>query len=121
MDRIPILKIGDVLLVSIQVDMHDQLAMALQDDLTMRITQDNARGVLIDISTLAIVDAYGRLIPSASNAELIVLAVNMPPHAPSPGQALRSMARSSSGSIEPAATAPTASNTLVMSMARPSW
>ena len=61
----------------------------------------------------------GRLMPSASAIELIVLAVNMPPHAPSPGQALRSISPSSSSVIVPAAHAPTASNTLVMSSATP--
>ena len=58
MDRIPILKMGHVLLVSIQVDMHDQLALALQDDLTERIVATRARGVLIDISSLEVVDSF---------------------------------------------------------------
>jgi len=63
MDRIPILKIGDFLLVSVQVDMHDQLAVALQDDLTERIVSSRARGVLIDISALDIVDSFiGRML-----------------------------------------------------------
>ena len=63
MDEIPILKIGDCLLVTIQVDMHDRLAMALQDDLTERIVADRARGVLIDISALEIVDSFiGRML-----------------------------------------------------------
>ena len=63
MDRIPILKMGDFLLVTIQVDMHDQLASALQDDLTQRIVADRARGVLIDISSLDVVDSFiGRMI-----------------------------------------------------------
>src|SRR3954465_4709985 len=63
MDRIPILKMGPFLLVTIQVDMHDQLAMQLQDDLTARIVAVKARGVLIDISSLAIVDSFiGRMI-----------------------------------------------------------
>jgi rsbT antagonist protein RsbS len=63
MERIPILKMGEYLLVSIQVDMHDQLAMALQDDLTSRIVSARARGVLIDISSLEIVDSFiGRMI-----------------------------------------------------------
>ena len=61
----------------------------------------------------------GRLMPSASPIELIVLAVNMPPQAPSPGHARRSISSSSSSLIVPAALAPTASNTLVMSRARP--
>ena len=63
MERIPILKLGDFLLVSIQVDMHDRLAMTLQDDLTARIVKDRARGVLIDISSLEIVDSFiGRML-----------------------------------------------------------
>jgi rsbT antagonist protein RsbS len=63
MDRIPILKMGDCLLVTIQVDMHDRLAMSLQDDLTARITKDRARGVLLEISSLEIVDSFiGRTI-----------------------------------------------------------
>ena len=63
MERIPILKIGDHLLVSIQVDMHDRLALALQDDLTERIVKHHARGVLIDISALELVDSFiGRML-----------------------------------------------------------
>ncbi len=63
MDRIPILKMGPMLLVSIQVDMHDELAMSLQDDLTDRIVRDRARGVLIDISSLEVVDSFiGRML-----------------------------------------------------------
>lgn len=63
MERIPIIKVGDLLLVSIQVDMHDRLAMTLQSDLTERIVQDKAKGVLIDISSLEIVDSFiGRMI-----------------------------------------------------------
>jgi len=63
MDHIPILKIGRVLLVSIQVDMHDQLALALQDNLTQRIVKDRATGVLIDICALDMVDSFiGRMI-----------------------------------------------------------
>jgi len=63
MERIPILKMGDCLLVSIQVDMHDRLAMTLQDDLTARIADTHARGVLIDISALEIVDSFiGRML-----------------------------------------------------------
>ena len=63
MERIPILKMGESLLVSIQVDMHDRLAMTLQDDLTERISQARARGVLIDISSLEIVDSFiGRML-----------------------------------------------------------
>jgi len=58
MDRIPILKLGDALLVTIQVDMHDRLAMALEEDLTTRIVEPGAKGVLIDISALEIVDSF---------------------------------------------------------------
>jgi rsbT antagonist protein RsbS len=62
-DRIPILKMGQVLLVSIQVDMHDQLALTLQDDLTDRIVKTRAHGVLIDISSLEVVDSFiGRML-----------------------------------------------------------
>src|SRR5919201_3133167 len=63
MERIPILKMGECLLVSIQVDMHDRLAMQLQDDLTTRIADTGARGVLIDISALEVVDSFiGRML-----------------------------------------------------------
>jgi rsbT antagonist protein RsbS len=63
MDRIPILRVGRFLLVSIQVDMHDRLAIALQDDLMDRIRTTGARGVLIDISGLELVDSFiGRMI-----------------------------------------------------------
>lgn len=63
MDSIPILKVGDFLLVTIQVDMHDRLAMKLQDDLTARVVSAKARGVLIDISSLDMVDSFiGRML-----------------------------------------------------------
>ena len=63
MDRIPILKLGHFLLVTIQVDMHDRLALVLQEELTARIVSDQARGVLIDISSLDIVDSFiGRML-----------------------------------------------------------
>jgi rsbT antagonist protein RsbS len=63
MERIPILKMGDCLLVSIQVDMHDRLAMTLQDDLTQKIVTTRAKGVLIDISSLEVVDSFiGRML-----------------------------------------------------------
>jgi rsbT antagonist protein RsbS len=63
MERIPILRMGRFLLVTIQVDMHDQVALTLQDDLTQRIVRDKARGVLIDISALDVVDSFiGRMI-----------------------------------------------------------
>jgi len=62
-DRIPILKLGDFLLVSIQVDMHDRLAMTLQDDLTAQVVRHHAGGVLIDISALDMVDSFiGRML-----------------------------------------------------------
>ena len=67
MDRIPILKLGDALLVTIQVDMHDQLARVLQDDLTSQIEKTGAKGVLIDISALDLVDSFiGRMIANIS-------------------------------------------------------
>jgi rsbT antagonist protein RsbS len=68
MEHIPILKMGEFLLVSIQVDMHDRLAMSLQDDLTTRVAETGARGVLIDISALEIVDSFiGRMIANMSS------------------------------------------------------
>jgi rsbT antagonist protein RsbS len=67
MERIPILRMGDLLLVTIQVDMHDRLAMSLQDDLTERIVRDGAKGVLIDISALDLVDSFiGRMISNTA-------------------------------------------------------
>jgi rsbT antagonist protein RsbS len=63
MEKIPILRMGKFLLVTIQVDMHDRLAMQLQEDLTDRIVAVRARGVLIDISSLEVVDSFiGRMI-----------------------------------------------------------
>ncbi len=68
MERIPILRMGDLLLVTIQVDMHDRLAMTLQDDLTDRIVRDEAKGVLIDISALDLVDSFiGRMISNTAS------------------------------------------------------
>jgi rsbT antagonist protein RsbS len=58
MERIPILRMGNFLLVTIQVDMHDKLALTLQDDLTNRIAEVGAKAVLIDISSLEIVDSF---------------------------------------------------------------
>lgn len=73
MDRIPILRMGEFLLVTIQVDMHDQLALALQDDLSERISQVSAKGVLIDISALDIVDSFiGRMIGTISGLSKIM-------------------------------------------------
>jgi len=73
MDRIPVLRMGEYLLVTIQVDMHDQLAMALQDDLTSHIEKTGARGVLIDISSLEMVDSFiGRMIANISSMSRIL-------------------------------------------------
>ena len=73
MDRIPILKMGELLLVSIQVDMHDQLALALQDDLTEKISRTGARGVLIDISAVEVVDSFiGRMIANIAGMARIL-------------------------------------------------
>jgi rsbT antagonist protein RsbS len=58
LEQIPILKLGDLLMVTIQVELHDQLAMTLQDDLTQKLSKTGARGVLIDISALEIVDSF---------------------------------------------------------------
>ena len=67
MERIPILRMGEYLLVTIQVDMDDQLALTLQDDLTGAITKFHARGVLVDISALQIVDSFiGRMIANTA-------------------------------------------------------
>jgi rsbT antagonist protein RsbS len=72
-EKIPILKMGEFLLVTIQVDMHDRLALTLQDDLTTQIVRHRARGVLIDISSLEMVDSFiGRTLGSiASMASLL--------------------------------------------------
>ena len=73
MDRIPILKLGAYLLVTIQVDMHDRLAMTLQDDLMSAIRAHEARGVLIDISALEIVDSFiGRALGNIANMARIL-------------------------------------------------
>lgn len=78
MDRIPILRMGEFLLVTIQVDMHDRLAMTLQDDLTNKITQTGARGVLIDISSLDIVDSFiGRVLSNISAMATILDAMTV--------------------------------------------
>src|SRR5262245_8352981 len=85
MERIPILKMGQFLLVSIQVDMHDQLAMQLQDDLTSRIADTGARGVLIDISSLEMVDSFiGRMLSNIAamsgvlDAQTVVVGMRPP-------------------------------------------
>jgi len=76
--EIPILQIGDCLLVSIQVDMHDRLAMALQDDLTVRIVESRARGVMIDISALEIVDSFiGRMLNNIAGMSRVLDAVTV--------------------------------------------
>ena len=73
MDRIPILKFGNALLVTIQVDMHDRLATALEEDLTSKIVSHNARGVLIDISALEIVDSFiGRMLDNIAAVSRIL-------------------------------------------------
>ena len=73
MERIPILKMGPYLLITIQVDMHDRLAITLQEDLTDQIVKHRARGVLIDISALEMVDSFiGRMLGTiASMARLL--------------------------------------------------
>ena len=78
MGEIPILQIGDCLLVSIQVDMHDQLALSLQDDLTVRIVGSRARGVMIDISALEIVDSFiGRMLNNIDAMSRVLDAVTV--------------------------------------------
>lgn len=73
MERIPILRMGEFLLVTIQVDMHDRLALALQDDLTTQVSRTGARGVLIDISALEIVDSFiGRMIANIAGMARIL-------------------------------------------------
>jgi rsbT antagonist protein RsbS len=78
MDRIPILQVGDCLLVSIQIDMHDRLALALQDDLTSKIVQTQARGVMIDISALTFVDSFlGRMLNNVAAMARVLDAVTV--------------------------------------------
>ncbi len=73
MDRIPILKLRNLLLVTIQVDMHDRLALQLQEELTARIAETGARGVLIDISALDIVDSFiGRMIANIASMSRVL-------------------------------------------------
>ena len=73
MERIPILRMGEFLLVTIQVDMHDQLALTLQDDLTRAIEKKGAKGVLMDISALERVDSFiGRMISDISGMARIL-------------------------------------------------
>jgi len=82
MERIPILRMGQFLIVSIQVDMHDRLALTLQADLASRISETSARGVLLDISSLEIVDSFiGRMIANIAatsrvlDAETVVVGI----------------------------------------------
>lgn len=73
MEKIPILRMGDYLLVTIQVDMHDRLAMTLQDDLTQRISETSAHGVLIDISSLEMVDSFiGRMLSNIASMSRVL-------------------------------------------------
>ena len=73
MEKIPILRMGDYFLVTIQVDMHDRLAMALQDDLTKRISETSAHGVLIDISSLEMVDSFiGRMLSNIAGMSRVL-------------------------------------------------
>jgi len=85
MERIPILKMNKFLLVTIQVDMHDRMAMTLQDELTERIVRDHARGVLLDISSVEVVDSFiGRMIANIAamsrvlDAETVVVGMRPP-------------------------------------------
>jgi rsbT antagonist protein RsbS len=78
MDRIPILRMGDTLLVTIQVDMQDQTALMLQDDLSNQIAKTGASGVMIDISALEIVDSFvGRMLTSISGIARILSATTV--------------------------------------------
>lgn len=73
METVPILKLGSTLLVSIQVDLQDQSALQLQEDLAERITRTGARGVLIDISGLEIVDSFiGRMLSSIAGISRVL-------------------------------------------------
>ena len=73
MDRIPILKMGDFLLVTVQVDLYDRLAVGLESDLVNMINKHNARGVLIDISAVSIVDSFmGRILGNIAQMSKIL-------------------------------------------------
>jgi rsbT antagonist protein RsbS len=73
MERVPILKIGSVLLVSVQIDLQDQTALALQEDLSERIVTTGARGVLIEISALEIVDSFiGRMLSTIASISRVL-------------------------------------------------
>jgi rsbT antagonist protein RsbS len=72
-DRVPILKLGRILLVSIQVDLQDQTALALQEDLSERIVETGATGVLIDISAVEIVDSFiGRMLSTIASISRVL-------------------------------------------------
>lgn len=73
MDHIPILRMGEFLLITVQVDMHDRLALQLQDDLTEQIVRCSSRGVLIDISALEVVDSFiGRMLGNIASMSRIL-------------------------------------------------
>lgn len=73
MEHIPILRMGEFLLITVQVDMHDRLAMQLQDDLTERIVQHGSHGVLIDISALEVVDSFiGRMLGNIASMSRVL-------------------------------------------------
>jgi rsbT antagonist protein RsbS len=73
MEHIPILRMGDFLLITVQVDMHDRLALQLQEDLTERIVTHGSRGVLIDISALDVVDSFiGRMLGNIASISRIL-------------------------------------------------
>ena len=73
MEHIPILRMGDFLLITIQIDMHDRLALQLQDDLTQKIVQHESRGVLIDISALEVVDSFiGRMLGNIASMSRVL-------------------------------------------------
>jgi rsbT antagonist protein RsbS len=78
MGEIPIMRIGDCLLVTIQVDMHDRMAMGLQDDLAEKIVATRARGVMIDISALEIVDSFiGRMLNNIAAISRVLDAITV--------------------------------------------
>lgn len=73
MDHIPILRMGEFLLITVQVDMHDRLALQLQDDLTEKIVQHGSQGVLIDISALEVVDSFiGRMLGNIASMSKVL-------------------------------------------------
>jgi rsbT antagonist protein RsbS len=78
METIPILKMGDLLLVSIQVDMHDRLAMSLQADLTERVVKFHTRGVMIDISALDVVDSFIAVVGMRPAVAITLVEFGMP-------------------------------------------